>query len=66
VVAVLAQNIKGEQCAIQVYNELLKATRDIDPVTSNMVLGILSDEVMHEEDLQNLDEDLKLMLSHSK
>jgi len=31
-----------------------------------MVLGILSDEVMHEEDLQNLDEDLKLMLNHSK
>jgi len=66
VLAVLAQNIKGEQCAIQVYNELLKTTRDIDPVTYNMVLGILSDEVMHEEDLQNLDEDLSLMLSHSK
>jgi bacterioferritin len=66
VVAVLAQNIRGEQCAIQVYNELLKATRDVDPVTNNMVLGILSDEVLHEEDLQNLDEDLKLMLSHSK
>lgn len=63
---VLAQNIKGEQCAIQVYSELLKVTRDADPVTYNMVLGILSDEVTHEEDLQNLDEDLKLMLNRAK
>lgn len=66
VAVVLAQNIKGEQCAIQVYSELLKVTRDADPVTYNMVLGILSDEVTHEEDLQNLDEDLKLMLNRAK
>jgi bacterioferritin len=66
VAAVLSQNIKGEQCAIQVYSDLLKATRDVDPVTYNMVLGILSDEVEHEDDLQNLDEDLKLMLNHGK
>ncbi len=54
----LEQNIKGEQCAITVYNDLLKFTRDRDPVTYNMVLQILQDEVEHEEDLQSLMEDL--------
>ena len=48
----LEQNIKGEQCAIKVYQELVEFTKDIDPITYNIVLGILADEVMHEEDLQ--------------
>ncbi len=55
---ILAQNIKGEQCAIETYNRLQKLTRDMDPVTYNMVLQILQDEVEHEEDLQGLVEDL--------
>lgn len=59
----LEQNIKGEQCAIQVYNALLKETKDSDPVTYNMVVQILQDEVMHEEELQALLEDLDLMTS---
>jgi bacterioferritin len=62
VMKVLEQNIEGERCAIGVYNNLLKFTRDKDPVTYNMVLQILQDEVMHEEDLQNLSEDLELMV----
>lgn len=59
---ILNQNIKGEQCAIRVYNELLDKTRVADPVTYNMIIGILSQEVEHEEDLQTLKEDLELML----
>ena len=59
---ILDQNISGEQCAIKNYNALLKFTRDRDPVTYNMVLQILQDEVMHEEDLQNLKEDMVLMV----
>ena len=59
---ILDQNISGEQCAIKHYNELLKFSRDRDPVTDNMVLQILQDEVMHEEDLQNLSEDIELMV----
>jgi len=62
VAKVLDQNIKGEQCAIGVYNELLQFTKDKDPVTYNMVLTILQDEVLHEEELQNLKEDLDLMV----
>lgn len=60
--AILEQNIKGERCAIGFYKRLLDATREKDPVTYNMVLQILQDEVAHEEDLQALAEDIQLML----
>lgn len=63
---ILEQNIKGEQCAIRVYNSLLDITREGDPVTYNIILQILSDEVEHEEDLAALKEDLELMLSRRK
>jgi bacterioferritin len=62
---ILNQNIKGEQCAIGYYNELLKMTRDKDMVTHNMVLTILEQEVEHEEDLQSLLEDLELMVTRA-
>jgi len=54
---ILEQNIKGEQCAIDTYNEIMKITRDIDPVTYNLALQIMTDEMEHEEDLQSLLED---------
>ncbi|RUM44461.1 MAG: ferritin [Desulfurobacterium sp.] len=56
---ILEQNIKGEQCAIDTYNEIMKITRDIDPVTYNLALQIMTDEMEHEEDLQSLLEDLE-------
>lgn len=63
---ILKQNIKGEQCAITAYSKLLKTTREADPVTYNIVVQILQDEVSHEEDLQNLEEDIQLMIGHNK
>ena len=63
VALLLEQNIKGEQCAISVYNSMLATTREKDPVTYNMALLIRQDEVEHEEDLQALQEDIELMLS---
>lgn len=63
---VLDQNIKGEQCAIKTYSKLLDITREGDPVTYNIILQILSDEIEHEEDLTALKEDLDLMLAHRK
>jgi bacterioferritin len=65
VVALLAQNIKGEQCAISVYQSMMEVTRDGDPVTYNMALQILEDEVEHEEDLEALQEDIDLMLKRA-
>jgi bacterioferritin len=63
---ILDQNIKGEQCAIRTYSKLLDITREADPVTYNIVLTIISQEVEHEEDLAALKEDLQLMLSRGK
>ncbi len=60
--AILAQNIKGEQCAIVTYKKLVKLTATNDPVTYNVVLQILQDEVEHEEDLQAEMEDLETLL----
>lgn len=62
VMKLLEQNIKGEQCAISVYQKMMEITRTADPVTYNMALTILEQEVEHEEDLQGLQEDLEIML----
>jgi bacterioferritin len=62
----LVQNIKGEQCAIGVYKRLMDITKDADPITYNMVLQILQQEVEHEEDLQALLEDFELMMRAMK
>jgi bacterioferritin len=59
--AVLEQNIKGEQCAIEVYQHLVETTKGKDPVTYNMIVEILEDEVEHEEDLQTILGDMELM-----
>ena len=60
VATLLKQNIKGEQCAIAAYQKLAKFVKGKDEVTYNMVLQILADEVEHEDDLQALQEDMKL------
>ena len=59
VIEILKQNIKGEQCAIETYNKLLSIIKDKDPVTYNIIVQILQDEVEHEEDLQALLEDIE-------
>lgn len=56
---ILDQNIKGEQCAIEVYRKLLDFLGDKDFITWNMAESIMADEVEHEDDLQALKEDLK-------
>ena len=57
----LEQNIKGEQCAITVYHELMEMTKDKDPVTYQLAFEIMRDEVEHEEDLQGLQEDIDML-----
>lgn len=58
---ILEQNIKGEQCAIDVYNKILEMTMDKDPVTYHLALEILEDEVEHEEDLEAIMDDMAKM-----
>jgi bacterioferritin len=56
---ILEQAIKGEQCAISVYSNILDATREKDIITYDLVSQILADEVEHEEDLQALFDDIQ-------
>jgi bacterioferritin len=62
---ILEQNIAGEQCAINVYNSIIEEIGLKDPVTYNIAVQILQDEVEHEEDLQALLEDLGVFLVRS-
>lgn len=57
--ALLAQNVKGEQCAIETYKKLLDFVQGKDPITERIILEILEDEVEHEDDLQMMLEDMK-------
>ncbi len=57
----LEQNVEGERCAIRVYKDLMEFTEDVDPVTYEMALQIMTDEIEHQEDLQALQEDMELM-----
>ena len=58
VVSILKDAIKGEQCAITTYSDIIEVTRNKDIVTYDMVSQILADEVEHEEDLQALYDDI--------
>lgn len=63
---VLEQAIKGEQCAISIYSNILDATREKDTITYDLVSQILADEVEHEEDLQALFDDIKEFIEELK
>jgi len=58
---IIHQNIEGEQCAIKVYRKLADMTRDTDPVTYEIVLEIMRDEIEHEDDLEGILDDMKHM-----
>ena len=66
VLSILQQSIKGEQCAISIYSELVDITREKDIVTYDLVSQILSDEVGHEEDLQALYDDINEFIAEIK
>lgn len=46
--------IKAEQDAIDVYNKLVQKTHGKDPITYNLIIHILSEEVEHEDEFENL------------
>ncbi len=66
ILAILEDAIKGEQCAIRTYSELVDLTRNKDIVTYDIVSQILADEVEHEEDLVALQEDIKEFVAELK
>lgn len=46
--------IEAEQGAIEVYNKLAKKTAGKDPITYELIVHILGEEVEHEDDFENL------------
>jgi bacterioferritin len=61
VLSVLNENIIGEQCAINFYHDLLRSLEGKDLITYSIILKILEDEIEHEQDLQMLLEDIKVL-----
>ncbi|MBN1216841.1 MAG: ferritin-like domain-containing protein [Candidatus Lokiarchaeota archaeon] len=59
-VELLKQNIEGEQCAIMAYKKILDKIIGKDSITMNMIRKIMEDEVEHEQDLEDLLNDINL------
>lgn len=58
--SIVKQNIKGEQCAIISYQQILQKLKSTnDYVTFNIIRKILKDEIEHEQDLEDLLSDIQ-------
>lgn len=57
--AILAQNLVGERCAIQRYEELAELTMGKDHATHQMAVQILNDELEHEQEIADWIDDFK-------
>jgi bacterioferritin len=52
--AIVKSVIKAEHGAIEAYNKLVQKTHGKDPITYNLAVHILSEEVEHEDEFENL------------
>jgi bacterioferritin len=52
--AIVKTVIQAEHDAIEVYNRLAKKTHGKDPITYNLILHILTEEVEHEDEFETL------------
>jgi len=59
--AILNQNLIGERCAIQRYQQIAEFTYGKDHSTHQMAIGILNEELEHEEDIEAWLADLERM-----
>jgi len=58
---ILEQNLKGERCAIQRYNEIASFTNGKDHSTHQMAVQILNEELEHENDIEDWITDINRM-----
>ncbi len=56
---ILQQNLEGERCAIQRYQEIASFTYGKDHSTYQMATNILNDELEHEHDLEDWIRDIE-------
>ncbi len=59
IMVLLEQNISSERCAIEVYKELADYTRGKDDITYKLAVKILAEEVEHEQDLEDIKNDIE-------
>ena len=52
--AIVRTVIKAEHGAIEAYNKMAQKTYSKDPITYNLIIHILSEEVEHEDEFENL------------
>ena len=52
--AIVKTVIGAERAAIEVYNKLVQKTHGKDPITYNLIVHILEEEVEHEDEFENL------------
>jgi bacterioferritin len=58
---ILEQNLKGERCAIQRYQEIADFTTGKDHTTHQMAVNILNQEIEHENDIEDWITDINRM-----
>ena len=58
---ILEQNLQGERCAIQRYNEIATFTNGKDHMTHQMATQILAEEIEHENDIEDWITDIDRM-----
>lgn len=63
---ILEQNLKGERCAIQRYKEIADFTGGKDHTTHAMATTILSEELEHENDIEDWLNDIRRMKEEFK
>ncbi|MBN2779359.1 MAG: ferritin [Bacteroidales bacterium] len=63
---ILNQNLKGERCAIQRYQDIADFTAGKDHATHQMAIQIMNDELEHEEDIEAWINDLEIMKENFK
>jgi len=63
---ILKQNLKGERCAIERYQEIANFTNGKDHSTYQMSVQILNEELEHENDIEDWLQDLKRMKDELK
>jgi bacterioferritin len=63
---ILEQNLKGERCAIQRYQEIADYTNGKDYTTHQIATTILNEELEHEQDIEDWLNDLDRMKEDMK
>jgi len=59
--AILNQNLNGERCAIQRYEDIATYTSGKDYATHQMATQILNEEIEHEQDIEDWINDIQRM-----